>query len=90
MGEPFDHLPPHRRLVGFLETALDCLDTAREADDTLGVLPHWARGQVRAMAGELEDLLAHVARESPALGPLREDEVLADEADDDAPAEPTP
>jgi hypothetical protein len=76
MAVPFDHLPRHRQLIWFLETALDCLVEAVEIDATLGVLPHWARGQVRAMAEELQDLLAHVAWESPALSPLRDDEVL--------------
>ena len=63
---------------------------ASALDDTLGVLPHWARSQVRALAGELEDLLAHVGRESPVLAPLREEEVLADDANAAAPAAPTP
>jgi hypothetical protein len=80
----FDHFPPHRRVVGFLEAGLDCLDEATSLDDTLGVLPHWARMQVRAMAEELADLLARVARESPVLAPLCDDEVLGNDAEDDA------
>jgi hypothetical protein len=50
MAPLFDHLPPHRRLIGFLEAALGCLEEAIEVDNTLRVLPHWAHGQVRTMA----------------------------------------
>jgi hypothetical protein len=71
MALPFDNLPPHRRLVAFMETALDCLDEAVEAD---AYLPHWAQVQVREMAEDLEALLERVAHEAPALGPLTESE----------------
>jgi hypothetical protein len=77
-----DHLPPHRKLIWFLETAQDCLDEAVAADARLGVLPHWARGQVREMAEELEDLLASLARAAPGiLGPLTEAEVEDDDSE---------
>ena len=59
-------------------TALDCLEEAREADDTLGVLPHGARGQLRTMAEDLSDLLDRVARESPVLAPLGDEEADAE------------
>jgi hypothetical protein len=72
-------LPPHRQLIWFLETAQDCLDEAVAADARLGVLPHWARVQLRDMADELADLLDRVGRESPALGPLTEAEVEDDD-----------
>ena len=81
MAPGFDHLPPHRQLVWFLETARDCLE---EADEAVGYLPHWAAQAVRAMAEDLSDLLTRVARESPALGPLGDDEVLGDAAEEDA------
>ena len=68
-------LPPHRRLIANLEAAQASLDEAVEADDRLGVLPHWARGQLREMAGELEELLERIARDAPTvLGPLSEEE----------------
>ena len=72
-------LLPHRRLIASLETAQACLDEAVEADARLGVLPHWARGQLREMAEELEELLGRIARESPVLGALSEDEWDASE-----------
>ena len=59
-------LPPHRRLIWFLETALACLDETVAADDRLGVLPHWAKSDLRRMAAEIQDLLERVGRESPA------------------------
>ena len=51
----------------------------------MGVLPHWSRTQLRAMAEELEDLLARVARESPALAPLHDDEDEDEPGEDAAP-----
>ena len=65
-------LPPHRQLVVFLETALDCLDAAGELD---GLLPHWGQQTLRTMAEDLEDLLERIARELPSLRPLGEDEL---------------
>jgi hypothetical protein len=65
MAVPFDNLPRHRRLVWFLETALDCLEEALEINATLGVLPHWARTQLRTMADELAELFEHLEREAP-------------------------
>ena len=46
MAVGFDDLPPHRQLRQLLEVAMDCLDEATSLDDTLGVLPHWARGEL--------------------------------------------
>jgi hypothetical protein len=79
MAPCFDHLPLHRRLIGFLEAALDCLEEAIEVDNTLRVLPHWAYGQVRAMAAELAELFAHLEREAPVLDPLHDEEVMDDD-----------
>ena len=84
MAPAFDHLPPHRQLRQLLEVALDCLDEATSLDDTLGVLPHFARGQLRTMAEDLSDLLERVARESPALGPLSDTEGLREDTEEDA------
>jgi hypothetical protein len=78
----FDQLPPHRRLVGFLDAALDCLEEAVRLDDTCGVLPHWARGQLRTMTEELAELFAPLAREAPLLGPLHEEEVRDEDAEE--------
>jgi hypothetical protein len=60
---------------------LDCLEEALEINATLGVLPHWARTQLRTMADELAELFEHLEREAPALTPLRDDEVLDDDAE---------
>ena len=70
----FADLPPHRQLVGVLEAALACLDEAVALDTRGRVLPHWALVQVREMTEDLAALLDQVARESPALAPLRKDE----------------
>jgi hypothetical protein len=76
-------LPPHRRLIWLLETALACLDEAVEADAGCGVLPHWARSDLREMVDQLQDLLERVAREAPAvLGALSEAEWEDDGADE--------
>ena len=75
---PFEDLPPHRRLVGLLEAALDCLDVAVETDDRVRVLPHWGCTQLRGMVEDLEEMLDRLERECPALGPLREDETTGD------------
>jgi hypothetical protein len=80
MAPPFDHLPAHRRLVGFLEAALGCLEEALGIDNTIRVMPHWAHGQVRALADELAELFEHLEHEAPVLGPLRDDEVVDDDA----------
>jgi hypothetical protein len=76
MATAFDSLPPHRQLVGFLETALDCLEAATLLD---GYLPHYGQEALRTMAEDLAELLERVARESPALGPLGDAEGLDDE-----------
>ena len=82
MAPGLDDLPPHRQLRQLLEVALDCLDEATSLDDTIGVLPHWARGQLRTMAEDLSDLLDRIARESAALRPLGDDEVPEDAEED--------
>jgi hypothetical protein len=66
-----DHLPPHRRLVWWLEMARECLEEARELD---GYLPHWGQTEVGRMAEDVGDLLDRVAREIPGLAPLQEEE----------------
>jgi hypothetical protein len=76
MGSEGDALPPHRQLVWYLESALDCLDEAHEAD---AYLPYWAAQAVRRMVEDLESLLERVAREVPALAPIGDDE-LGDDA----------
>jgi hypothetical protein len=83
MASPFGHLRPHRQLIAFLETALDALEEALALNATLGVLPHWAEGQVREMAETLDALFGHLEREAPHLGPLREEEWGEDAAEDD-------
>ena len=83
MSDPFEHLPRYRQLVAFLETALDALQESLALNATLGVLPHWAEGQVREMAETLEALFGHLEREAPHLGPLREDEWGEEAADED-------
>ena len=77
MAPEGDALPPHRRLIWHLETALDCLSEADAAD---GFLPHWATQAVRRMTEDLTELLERVGRESPALAPRGEDELGDDGA----------
>jgi hypothetical protein len=67
MDPASDPLPPHRRLVWYVETALDCLNEAKELD---GFLPHPAQRDLRQMTEDLVDMLDALAGASPALGPL--------------------
>jgi hypothetical protein len=57
-------MPPHRRLIAYLELALECLDEARTLD---GFLPHWAQTEVAQMADDLAELLERVGHEMPML-----------------------
>jgi hypothetical protein len=68
-------LAPHRQLIAHLETALDCLEEAHEAD---GYLPHWAQRHVAEMAETLAEVLERLGREVPALGPLDDDETAGE------------
>jgi len=84
MSDPFEHLPRYRQLVAFLETALDALQESLALNATLGVLPHWAEGQVREMAETLEALFGHLERAGEHLARLSDDEwALEDTAEDD-------
>jgi hypothetical protein len=74
MPELFAELPPHRRLVGFLEMASDALEEALRMNATVGVLPHWAEGQVREMAETLDALLGQLERAGSHLARLTDDE----------------
>jgi len=78
MAAGFEGLRPHRRLMAFLETALDCLEEAVALNATLGVLPHWAE-----MAETLAALFGPLEREGPHLAPLREDEWAVEAAAED-------
>jgi len=69
--------------MAFLETGLDCLEEAVALNATLGVLPHWAEGQVREMAETLAALFGPLEREGPHLAPLREDEWAVEAAAED-------
>jgi hypothetical protein len=75
MAPGFDDFPPHRRLVAFLETALDALGEAAELD---GYLPHHTAQAVRRMAEELAELCDRLGREASHLAVLTDAELGAD------------
>jgi hypothetical protein len=83
MPSPFEHLRPHRRLIAFLETALDAIEEALLVNATVGVLPHWAEGQVKEMAETLAALLGHLEHEGQHLAPLSAEEWGVEEAADE-------
>jgi hypothetical protein len=68
-------LPPHRQLIWYLETALDCLDEAGELD---GYLPHHAAQALRTMAEDLAELCDRLGREASHLAALTDAELGAD------------
>ena len=80
----FDHLPPHRRLVGSPRRAWTVWRKPGRLTIRSGSPPHWARGQLRTMAEGPSPTCSPAWPRVPVLRPLGDAEVLDEDAEEDA------